>query len=909
MPTEKVMVDIVFNPDTKQLEKKTTEITEKNKVKISFDKPDVKQLEGPFKELQEKAMAMANGGFSRGLGQLKEGVTEFGNIMKGGGDVSTAFAGGLSKIGMEGATAIGALAGVAAAGAAVGVGIYKFIDAGQEQARVQRQVNINLDEYAQTLHGVVDAQQILTLRTAALNAGVNLTAQQLSNVAVVSRNLGQETGNSAQSQQDYAEAIAGSVDAARRLGYQVDENATREERIRQVMQQITRDRAAQGAGAQTWGERMSEAWDKISRGASRAGAATDEFFTNLTSTQAQIDARTAAADARAKRAAAVQRERTLTQAAADQLAGAGQQNAQRGLILAQQSVETARNGLSTQQQIAASYNETANIQAELIALGEVRTRTTEQENERVSRMTGLYGRLAAEEQKRNQLQTFSVQLADAQRERLVQQALAQIAGNDHSVRSLSLSEQLRMAEQKRLELIRLMALQGGVLTEEQQKQLANLQNFINQGRAQQAQAASQEAATRRQNEQAELALRYANEEARARGEAYRLDVDAIDLTQRRSQLEAALNGLYAYRGRTTTQEAARLAEVQRRTQELGQLVQIQRTAEDRAQQLALARKQQEAESMAQAERDSRAAMDTAIRLGAIHTDRLAMYDSIVQRQREGLTLTSAEREYLDRYNNSARMRAESENLINRQIDEQRTIIATSAPGTAERLAAEEKLNQLLTRRIGLQRQEQERNRFQSTLTSRLGKTVEGLSGNYENLGDAMQGLAGGAIQNFGSAFGSLIATAIEGKTSFGEALQEMAKSTLAALAQQAAVQSLYQFAVALGKSAIGDYKGAGEAAASGALFAAVAVTAGGISAAIPAKKEASSGAGGGTGPSGGGATGAGGGAGGSQGSSGPLVINFNVAPYSTKEDIEKGVAMAVYGYENRIGRNVRSTRR
>jgi len=909
MPTEKVMVDIVFNPDTKQLEKKTTEITEKNKVKISFDKPDVKQLEGPFKELQEKAMAMANGGFSRGLGQLKEGVTEFGNIMKGGGDVSTAFAGGLSKIGMEGATAIGALAGVAAAGAAVGVGIYKFIDAGQEQARVQKQVNINLDEYAQTLHGVVDAQQILTLRTAALNAGVNLTAQQLSNVTVVARNLGQETGNSAQSQQDYTEAIAGSVDAARRLGYQVDENATREERIRQVMQQITRDRAAQAAGAQTWGERMSEAWDKISRGASNAGAATDEFFTNLTSTQAQIDARTAAADARAERAAAVQRERTLTQAAADQLAGAGQQNAQRGLILAQQSVETARNGLSTQQQIAVSYNETANIQAELIALGEVRTRTTEQENERVSRMTGLYGRLAAEQQRRNQLQTFSVQLADAQRERLVQQALAQVMGNGHSVRSLSLNEQLRMAEQKRLELSRLMAVQGGVLAEEQQKQLADIQNFLNQGRAQQAQAASQEAATRRQNEQAELALRYANEEARARGEAYRLDVDAIDLTQRRSQLEAALNGLYAYRGRTASQEAARLAEIQRRTQEVQQINQIMQTQE----QTFLARRlaAESAIGLVANARAARAlaAINLSNREFANDQARLTMYDEIVQRQRDGITLTQAETQFLAQYNNAARDRVMLSGLLNAQIDQARAEAGNERATQEERIAAEERLNTLLGQRINLQRQEQQRGREQSSLTSRLGKTVEGLSGNYENLGDAMQGLAGGAIQNFGSAFGNLIATAIEGKTSFGEALQEMTKSTLAALAQQAGVQSLYQFAVALGKAAIGDYKGAGEAAASGALFAAVAVTAGGVSAAIPAKKDATAGAGGGTGPSDGGATGAGSGAGGSQGSSGPLVINFNVAPYSTKEDIEKGVAMAVYGYENRIGRNVRTTRR
>lgn len=909
MPTEKVMVDIVFNPDTKQLEKKTTEITEKNKVKISFDKPDVKQLEGPFKELQEKAMAMANGGFSRGLGQLKEGVSEFGNIMKGGGDVSTAFAGGLSKIGMEGATALSALAGVAAASAAVGVGIYKFIDAGQEQSRVQRQLNIDLDEYTKGLHGVVDVQQVMTLRTAAMNAGVRLTAQQLSDVTVVSRNLAQETGNSAQAQQDYAEATAGSVDAARRLGYQVDASATREERVHQVMQQITRDRAAQGAGAQTWGERMSEAWDKISRGASRAGAATDEFFTNLSSTQAQINAQAAAAYARAQRAAAAERERLLIQTAADQLAGAGQQNAQRGLILAQQSVETARTGLSTQQQIAASFDETANIQAELIALDEVRTGTTEQENERVSRMTGLYGRLAAEQQKRNQLQTFSVQLADAQRERLVQQAMAQVMGNGHSVRSLSLNEQLRMAEQKRLELSRLMAVQGGVLTEEQQKQLADLQNFLNQGRAQQAQAASQEAATRRQNEQAELALRYANEEARARGEAYRLDVDAIDLTQRRSQLEAALNGLYAYRGRTASQEAARLAEVQRRTQEIQQLNQIMQNQE----QTTLARRLA-AEASLDAIARSRAArgteaVDISNREFANDQARLTMYDEIMQRQRDGARLTQSETQFLAQYNNAARDRVMLSGLLDAQI-RQAELDSTNSKLTAqERLAAEEKLNQLRRQRVALDRQEQERNKYQSTLTSRLGKTVEGLAGNYENVGDAMEGLAGGAIQNFGSAFGNLIATAIEGKTSFGEALQEMTKSTLAALAQQAGVQSLYQFAVALGKSAIGDYKGAGEAAASGALFAAVAATAGGISAAIPAKKEASSGAGGGTGPSDGGATGAGGGAGGSQGSSGPLVINFNVAPYSTKEDIEKGVAMAVYGYENRIGRNVRTTRR
>lgn len=903
MASEKVLVDIVFNPDTKQLEKVTQEVGKDNKIKISIDKPDVKQLEGPFKDLQEKAIAMANGGFARGLGQLKEGVTEFGNIMKGGGDVSTAFAGGLSKIGMEGATAIGALAGVAAAGAAVGIGIYKFIDAGQEQARVQKQVNINLDEYAQTLHGVVDAQQILTLRTAALNAGINLTAKQLSDVTVVSRNLAQETGNSAQSQQDYTEAIAGSVDAARRLGYQVDENATREERIRQVMQQITADRIAQGAGAQTWGERMSEAWDKISRGASGAATATDEFFTNLTSTQAKIDARTAAADARAERAAAAQRERTLTQAAADQLAGAGQQNAQRGLILAQQSVETARNGLSTQQQIAASYNETANIQAELITLTEVRTRTTEQENERVSRMTGLYGRLAAEEQRRNQLQTFSVQLADAQRERLVQQALAQVAGNGHSVRSLSLSEQLRMAEKKRLEIIRLMALQGGILTEEQRKQLAGLQTFMNQGSAQQAQAASQEAATRRQNEQAELALRYANEESRARGEVYRLDVDSIDLAQRRTQIEAGLSGLYAYRGNTANREAARLAEIQRRTQELQQINQIMQTQEQTylSRRLAL---ESAIGSLANA-RAARAAtaIDLSNREFANDQARLTMYNEITQRQRQGVVLTQAETQFLVQYNNATRDRVMLSGLLNAQIDQARADSVDSRLTQQERIAAEERLNQLLMQRIGLQRQEQERAKEASPMNSRLGKTLEGLAGGYIDVGDAAQGLASGALQQISSAFSNLISTAAEGKISFGEAMTAMVKSTLISLSQMASVQALFQLATGFSKLAIGDTGGATNAFISAGMFAAVGVATGIGGGFIPSPENSGGNASSSKGPSGG-ATGAGE-VKTSERSQGPVVINFNMTPYSTREDIEKSVAMAVYGYENRLGRNVR----
>lgn len=906
MPTEKVMVDIVFNPDTKQLEKKTTEITEKNKVKISFDKPDVKQLEGPFKELQEKAMAMANGGFSRGLGQLKEGVSEFGSILKGGGDVSTAFAGGLSKIGMEGATA---LASVAAGSAAAVAGLAKLYDASTQQNIAFKSLGVDAMEYTRALNGAVNLEQAFTVQTAARNVGMRLSARELANVANYTEVLAQRSGDLQGSQRDVAEAMQGNREAMYRLGVQYSETDTVAERIAKTQRFIAEGLANEGSASRAFLATISVGAERIANSILAQLSDAAEEYENLLITDQNRAARNAQTAAKNQANADRLRRNAEDTENRDRLERMSITNQERLNMLAHDSIRVARDGESTAQQITRSEVESLVIQEQI---SRIRQLTGGSDKERLARQTqiaDLERREAAEVAKRNQLQSFSVQLADAQRDRLVQMALAQANHTGQNVRQLSLAEQLRMAEIERARIAAAIALAGGTITENQRQQLEGLQTFLNQGRAQQAQAASQEAATRRQNEQAELALRYANEEARARGEAYRVDVDAIDLTQRRSQLEAALNGLYAYRGRTASQEAARLAEIQRRTQEIQQLNQIMQSQE----QATLARRlaaeaSLDAIARARAARGTEA-VDISNRQFANDQARLTMYDEIMQRQRDGARLTQSETEFLAQYNNAARDRVMLSGLLNAQIRQAELDSTNSKLTVQERLAAEERLNQLRRQRVALDRQEQERNRYQSTLTSRLGKTVEGLSGNYENLGDAMQGLAGGAIQNFGSAFGNLIATAIEGKTSFGEALQEMAKSTLAALAQQAAVQSLYQFAVALGKSAIGDYKGAGEAAASGALFAAVAVTAGGISAAIPAKKEESSGAGGGTGPSDGGATGAGAGAGGSQGSSGPLVINFNVAPYSTKEDIEKGVAMAVYGYENRIGRNVRTTRR
>ena len=906
MPTEKVMVDIVFNPDTKQLEKKTTEITEKNKVKISFDKPDVKQLEGPFKELQEKAMAMANGGFSRGLGQLKEGVSEFSNILKGGGDTSTALAGGLAKIGMEGATVF---AGVAAGAAAGGAALVALYDRGTQLDNGFKALGISARAYTDALDGVINMEQAFAFRNAARNAGAQISATQLAQLSNFTAKYGQTLGDQAEAQRLATAASNGDKEAMYQLGISYSETDTQAQRATRSIEVLTERSKRLGPAATTFGEDVAKFFGGIANSIGLQLTDARDEYQNLFRTETERQNLLGQASAQRAQERADQARSARDSENRDALQRMALDQQRRANDLTGDAARIARNGLTTQEQLTQSQAESANIARQIREIRAMDGGSEQARLDRATRIAALQQQEAAQIQRRNQLQSFSVQLADAQRARLVNIAVAQAYGVTSGTRQLSLAEQIKMAEAERAKIAIAIVAAGGTFTDTQARQLEQLQNFINQGRAQQAQAASQEAATRRQNEQAELALRYANQEARARGEAYRTDVDAIDLTQRRSQLEAALNGLYAYRGRTATQEAARLAEIQRRTQEIQQLNQIMQTQE----QTTLARRlaaeaSLNAIALARAARGTEA-VDISNRQFANDQARLTMYDEIMQRQRDGATLTQAETRFLSQYNNAARDRVMLSGLLNAQIQQAERDSTNSKLTAQERLAAEERLTQLRRQRVSLDRHEQERARYQTTLTSRLGKTVEGLAGNYENVGDALQGLAGGAIQNFGSAFGTLISTAIEGKTSFGEALQEMTKSVLASIAQQAGVQSLFQFATALGKAAIGDYKGAGEAAASGALFAAVALTAGGVSAAIPAKKEGASGAGGGTGPSGGGATGAGGGSGGSQGSSGPLVINFNVAPYSTKEDIEKGVAMAVYGYENRIGRNVRSTRR
>lgn len=902
MANEKVLVDVVFNPDTKQLEKRTQEISKDNKIKISFDKPDVKELEGPFKELQEKAMAMANGGFGRGLQQLKEGAMEFGSILKGGGDTSTALAGGLAKIGMEGATVF---AGVAAGAAAGGAALVALYDRGTQLDNGFKALGISARAYTDALDGVINMEQAFAFRNAARNAGVQVSATQLARLSNFTAKYGQTLGDQAEAQRLNTAAANGDKEAMYQLGISYSETDTQAQRAARSIEVLTERAKRLGPAATTFGEDVAKFFGGIANSIGLQLTDARDEYRNLfrTESERQELLRQASAQRAQERADQARSARDSENRDALQRMALDQQR--RANDLAGDAARIARNGLTTQEQLTQSQAESANIARQIREIRAMDGGSEQARLDRATRIAALQQQEAAQIQRRNQLQSFSVKLADAQRARLVNIAVAQAFGVTSGTRQLSLAEQIKMAEVERAKIAIAIVAAGGKVTDTQARQLEQLQNSINQGRQQQAQTASQAAATRRQNAQTELQLRLDNEMARARGEVYRTDIDALDVSQRRTQVERALTGLLAYRGATASQEASRLENINRflqQRQTLESIITAQsaayNAARNRAQTESSARMVAEASSLDRATQ----AMQGQLTLWA---QQVAYANELQARRAQGQVLNSYELEYLQRVGN-----LQSQNSQILQLSRQREIELEAqlraATDPAERLRLETALNEQRRQTIDLQRQQAEQARALSPMNSRLGKTLEGLAGGYADFGDAVQGLAGGAMQQFSSAFSTLISTAIEGKVSFGEAMLAMTKSMLTALSQQALVQGLFQLATGFARSAVGDEKGAIEAFTSAALFGAVGVAAGVGAGAIPTPET---GKGSSAGPSDGGASGNMG-SGASQRSSGPVIININTNNLlSSKEDTEKMVATALYGYENRIGRDTRSTRR
>lgn len=896
---EVVSVDIIFNPDTKQLEKVVKEIDKDSKIHVKVDKPDIKQLEGPFKDLQEKFTTLANGGFSKGLQQFQQGFAEFKSIQSKGGDFFTSVAGGLSKIGSEGAIAVEGLAVLAGGTLAAGYAFASLYDKGTQLSISFKALGIDAKAYTDALNGVVNVEQAFAIRNAANTVGLRLNGQQLAELSNLTDTLGQQSGDLQGTQNLVTQALQGNKEAMYQLGIQYNQTDTEIQRATKSLDELSRRSREFGPKNLGFFEQIQVGFGRISVNlASVLNDAGDQYASILRTQQQAVDLsnQNAANAAETARREALARQDSENRSRLEQL---NNQQQERANALAHDSIRVAQEGETTAQQILRSEMESVNINGQIQRLKEMVGGSEKEQEARRRTIADLERKEAAEIAKRNQLKSVGTQIADATRQRLVQQAIAQGNHTGQVVRQLTIAEQIRIAERERARILREIALHNGVITAEQAAQLANSQIVINNGRTQQAQASSQEASTRRQNEQTELSMRYANELARARGEAYRTDIDSIDVAQRRSQIEAGLNGLYAYRGNTAQREAARLETIQRLTEQLNNLRGIEEAQQERINRLRSFEQRLSADAANAGVLRAQLAQSNSDRQFANDQARLNQYNDIIQRQHEGVELTQAETEFLSRYNNATRDRILLSGLLDARIEQERANSQDQTLSQEQRIAAEERLNQLLSQRIVLQRQEQERSQKQSSLTSKLGKTLEGLAGNYANVGDAAQGLGSMALNQLGSAFSNMISTVIEGKVSFGEALAEMAKSMLSSLSQMAATQALFQLATGFAKLAINDIPAATAAFTSAGMFAAVAAVAGGISAAIPSSNQQS---GGGSGSSGGVSTPTTSTPESSSRNSGPMVINVNVnGSLSTDKDIQKAVAHSVYAYEERMG--------
>jgi hypothetical protein len=348
--SEQVQVDIVFNPDTKKLEKRITEVGKDNKVKIQFEKPDVKELEGPFKELQEKAMAMANGGFLRGIGQLKEGASEFGTILKGGGDLSTAFAGGLSKIGMEGATAF---AGIAAGSVAVIAGMAKLYDMSTQQEIMFKSLGVAASEYTSALNGAINAEQAFAIRNAARNVGLQLTGRQLAEMSNATDALGQRSGDLQGTQSLVTQALQGNKQAMYELGIQYSATDTEVQRATRSVDELSRRARELGPKELGFFERLGIGFGRISIGINNQLNEAADIYSGVFRTQQQSEALIAQGSARRAVDARMEAQRLKDSQNRSAIEAMNIQQQERSNALALDSIRVARDGESTAQQITA----------------------------------------------------------------------------------------------------------------------------------------------------------------------------------------------------------------------------------------------------------------------------------------------------------------------------------------------------------------------------------------------------------------------------------------------------------------------------------------------------------------------------------------------------------------------------
>jgi hypothetical protein len=119
-------------------------------------------------------------------------------------------------------------------------------------------------------------------------------------------------------------------------------------------------------------------------------------------------------------------------------------------------------------------------------------------------------------------------------------------------------------------------------------------------------------------------------------------------------------------------------------------------------------------------------------------------------------------------------------------------------------------------------------KFQHALNGNI-KIIQGLISHTMTMGQAMKSFGSIAAE----ALGTAVSAAVSGSESFGQAMQRMLKSTLAALAGEAIVQAIMEAAQGYAAMARYDYKSAHDHFRAAAIFGTVGVAAAVVGSAIP----------------------------------------------------------------------------
>jgi hypothetical protein len=928
----KILVDIVFNPDTKQLEKVVQDAEGKPiRQKIELDKGG---LEGPLKDLKEFSARLADGGIGKGFAQLKEGFQSFKKLSSEGAGTASALAGGLSKIGVEGDAAFKLFAGGAAFAAtsvvALSVAAFKLSSEIEQENLAFRAASISSAEYSSAIAGVARASEALVVQNAAMAAGLRLNATEAAAVVNQARNMGRVTGDSAAALQLHTAAAGGDANAMRALGMQVDDFASRTENARRALSSMQQQQQQGGNVDLTYEEEAEKAWHAIK---SAIGFATKAIVDIVTPAEdavqlmkdgevavrgwlgitTQLSEAELASTRQRQQATAVTlqtEQRALeVKKAASILAF---QDAQRSI----ENMRVAAEGETLGSQRARNSRELLDVLGNISKVERITGGTIAEQEARAGNLNTLRSRATGLIQNQNRLSSFATVLADMQQQRLERRAVAEALGTRENVRQLTLAEQVNEATAYRNRLIQRARELGKALTQEQLNQAAAAQGFADSGNAQLAASAQQAAAARAQLNTAIETLRVETSIARLMGQRTTRAIEGYDLETRRSQLVRAIENFNMDGLRTDSQRNAAL---ERRSQLVSQLATIEQglaAAKEREGQQAAARQSRIAANRAA----SIAGFDADIRMRdrvySAHQREISLFDQALQRQEQGLELTRAQQASLDG-EQLATDRLVAAKAANAAAIAQLEIALTATNITDERriqlrdmlIERKDRENQLelegiqIKERAGrsdIQRDEEYMARSNNIIRRAGGLTsaLASAAGGFKTFGQSATDLGTNVLGKVSDAFGSLVQSAIEGKTSFAEQAQAALKAMLASVSQEAAVNALKQTAMGFSLAANpATIALAPTAFAAAALWGGVAVAAGGASAAIPAPptKDTTTTTKGFVGSS-------------SESSKesesvgGPIIVNINTRLFDTAENVEDAIYDGVRSAERRRGR-------